>query len=1356
MDIISSYLPMDRRQALAAGRDLPVTDRGAALFADISGFTPLTEALARRLGLQRGAEELTGHLNRVYDPLIEAVHRYGGSVLGFAGDSITCWFSGDDGRRATAAALTMQHTMQTIGIVPMGDEPPVRLTLKTAVAAGPVRRLLVGAPAQQRYDVLAGTTLERMAAAEHLAQGGEVVVDAATAAALGDTAQIAAWRVGTDDGASGERFAVVGSLADPPAPQPWSALAPDAFAADALRPWLLPTIFDRIQKGYGEFLSELRPAVALFLRFGGHDYEADPQVGARLDAWIRFVQQVLARYDGTLIQLTVGDKGSYLYAAFGAPITHADDAGRAAAAALDLIRPPADLGIEPVQIGISAGRMRTGSYGAHGSRTYGALGDDTNLAARLMQAAAPGQILVSRSARQLTGDNYRWEPLPPLRVKGKAAPVAVSVLLAAETQGGLQLPEPHAVLPLVGRAAELAAVSAALDGVRAGRGAVIGLTAEGMGKSRLVAEIVARARQAGFTVYGGASPAYGTPPPYQVWQPIARGLFGVDPAAPAGEAIAAVQARLAAWDSALLPRLPLLGALLDLPIPDSDLTAPLDAATRKTALESLLIECLRHVTADPTHPALLLVFEDAHWMDPLSRDLLLAVGRALPDRRLALLAAYRPAGAGDSGRLAALTGLPHAQELPLTEFAPEEAEALIAAKLAAMTGDARALPPDLVVRVRERAGGNPFYIEELLNYWRDAGLDPTDPATMEALDLPDNLYSLLLSRIDALAESQQITLKVASAAGRAFRPSWLRGMYPDLDDPIRLLADLDLLNELDLTPLDAPLPEITYLFKHLLTQEAAYSSLTFELRNRLHGKFAAFLEATTPPDAEPPVVLLAHHYGMSDNTVKKQEYLQRAGDLLAGRFDNVGAIACYDRLLPMLAEADHRPVRLKLGAVLEHTGAWENAATHYQAVRDSAQAEDHGEPRAEAHYRLGRVARHRETYAEALACLDSAEHACPADAPGAWAAPLRARIQSERGIVAFMQGDYATATTAFSAARTLAEDCADAIIGAETWNWLGNVAMRQGAFADAQRAFETARDLCAERGDKPGQARAFMSLAGVAWYREDFAAAAAALDDSLALRRQIGDRPGMAALLNNLGVLARDSGDAAGAAARWEESLALKRELDSKADIAITLANLGGLAFDRGDWPAAHAYAAEAADRYRALGNKAGLAWALVHLGQAVQRLGRPAEAESLFEEALTISRTLDDTAELGRSLKSIGLSRYDTGAHAEAGRLWREGLRLLHDQGRRKEAAVCLTGLAALAATTPAHRVEAVSWLALVETTLTGQAAQMTPHEQALYAETLAALRAALDPATFAAAWEAGLGLSWDETVQSALREES
>jgi class 3 adenylate cyclase/CheY-like chemotaxis protein len=421
-ETLAVYLPMDRRQALVKGYTLPERAYGAALFADISGFTPLTEALAQELGLQRGAEEITRQLNRVYGALIDAVHRYGGSVINFSGDAITCWLYADTGLRATACGLAMQAAMARFEVMTTPAGTTIALGIKVAVVAGSMRRWLVGDPQIQQIEAIAGQTLDELAIGEHLAQRGEVLVQSAIAETAGACMTVAAWRTDADSGA---RFAVVTGLTEAVPVVPWPDLPSDAVREAQARPWLLPPVYERVRSGKSEFLSELRPAAVLFLQFRGIDYDTDDHAGARLDAFVRWTQAVLARYDGALLQLTIGDKGSYLYAAFGAPIAHEDDAARAVAAALDLQSPPKELQfIQDIQIGLAYGQMRAGAYGGPAHRTYGVLGDKANLAARLMQVASGG-ILCDDAIYQAAHARLHFVPLPSITVKGKAEPVAI-------------------------------------------------------------------------------------------------------------------------------------------------------------------------------------------------------------------------------------------------------------------------------------------------------------------------------------------------------------------------------------------------------------------------------------------------------------------------------------------------------------------------------------------------------------------------------------------------------------------------------------------------------------------------------------------------------------------------------------------------------------------------------------------------------------------------------------------------------------------------------------------------------------------------------------------------------------------
>jgi adenylate cyclase len=525
---------------------------------------------------------------------------------------------------------------------------------------------------------------------------------------------------------------------------PWPPLPPDAWSEEQARRWLLPPVYERLH--LGEFLAELRPAVALFLRFGGIDYDRDEGAADKLSSFIRQVEEILRRYEGSLIQVTLGDKGSYLYAAFGAPVAHEDDAIRASSAALELRTLAARLGfLTPPQIGITQGRMRTGAYGSTTRRTYGVLGDATNLSARLMQTAEPGEILVSQLVRESTGNAFAWEERPAVMAKGKSEPVAVARLVGGKEQPAIHLLEPQYALPMVGREAELTLLAAALRLARQGHGQVVGLTAEaGLGKSRLAAEVIRLAAEQGFGGFGGECQSYGMNTSHLPWHTIWRRLFDLNAGQSLAEQVKTLETRLERINPAFVPRLPLLGSVLNLSIPDNDFTRTFDAKLRKSSLEALLVDCLRTLALEQP---LLLVIEDCHWLDPLSHDLIEQVARAIGDLPVFMLLVYRPPGEHQP-QVHRLSQLPYFTEVELTEFTPGEAERLIHHKLAQLLGDATSVPPGFVAQITERAAGNPFYIEELLNYLRDRAIDPQNSQALASLDLPSSLHSLVLTRIE--------------------------------------------------------------------------------------------------------------------------------------------------------------------------------------------------------------------------------------------------------------------------------------------------------------------------------------------------------------------------------------------------------------------------------------------------------------------------------------------------------------------------------------------------------------------------------------------------------------------------------
>jgi tetratricopeptide (TPR) repeat protein len=745
-----------------------------------------------------------------------------------------------------------------------------------------------------------------------------------------------------------------------------------------------------------------------------------------------------------------------------------------------------------------------------------------------------------------------------LKVKGKAAPVVVFGLIGPKARHTVHLQAPQYSLPIVGREAELALIEEKLGQVLSGQGQVIGISAEaGVGKSRLVAEVVRIASDWGVIGYGGECQSYGTNTSYLAWHSIWRGFFDLDPAWPLEDQVGSLEAQLAQIDPALVPRLPLLGAALNLSISDNELTSTFDSKLRKVSLEALLVDCLR---ARAREGPLLIVLEDCHWLDPLSHDLLEVIARAVADLPVLLVMAYRPP---ELERLQAprVSQLPYFTELGLADFAPHEAEQLIGLKLRQFVGPQAEVPRGLVERITERAEGNPFYIEELVNYLQDRGVAPDDTQAMEQLDLPSSLHSLILSRMDQLTEHQKTTLKVASVIGRLFRAAMLWGVYPQLGEAEQVKADLEVLNRMELTPLDAPEPELVYLFKHVITQEVAYETLPYATRAMLHEQIGGFIERSYADSLDQYTDLLAFHYDRSQNQAKKREYMLKAGETAQAGYANEAARDYYRRVLPLLNPKEQVTVTLRLGQVLELVGEWDEAGELY---RDAlAQAEGLGDRAAQAGCQTatGELFRKRGEYDDASLWLARARAGFEEldDETGV------GQVLHYMGTLAAQQGDLDKARALYQDSLLIRYRLVDKANIANLLNNLGIVARSQGNYEMARAIHEEALRIRRGLGDRRAIAVSLNNLGNVALDEGGYSEARSRLEEAVALQREVGDRAYIANALNNLGNVARAQGDYGAAYSLYHESLIIAQELGIAWDIAYLLEDMGGLAALQGE-----------------------------------------------------------------------------------------------------------------------------------------------------------------------------------------------
>jgi predicted ATPase len=536
-------------------------------------------------------------------------------------------------------------------------------------------------------------------------------------------------------------------------------------------------------------------------------------------------------------------------------------------------------------------------------------------------------------------------------------------------------------------------------------------------------------------------------------------------------------------------------------------------------------------------------------------------------------------------------------EVLLKDLPAGEIEQLVAYKLGQIYGKETGLPNALIEQIGSRAEGNPFYIEELLNYLHDRDIDPQQPDALEQIDLPDSLYSLILSRIDQLTENQKTLLKVASVIGRLFRAAMLWGVYNQFGDQERVRKDLDTLSEMDLTPMDTPEPELAYLFKHILTQEVAYETLPFATRAMLHNQIGEYIESTYSESLDQYIDLLAFHFGQSENTDKKREYLLKAGEAAQAGYANSAAITYYQQVLPLLPEEQQVDVKLKLAQVLELVGEW------IEAEGENRQA---------------------ERLAERLN-----------DLPG------RARAQRALGGLLRKQGDYDVAEAWMTRARTSYEQLNDNAGVSHVLADIGEVYRLQGQYDEARDYYDESLNLSESiqeaRIRQAARAHALKGAGTVATWQGEYTTARDFNRESLTIRRELGDTPGVAALLNNIGIIARFQRDLYAAREMNEESLTLFRELGDRWSVGQLLNNQACVYSDQGEYTEARTLLQESLAIRRQLGDKAGLALSLNTLADVVLDEGEFTDARPLLDESLEINRELGDQTAIAYLIEDYG-----------------------------------------------------------------------------------------------------------------------
>jgi class 3 adenylate cyclase/tetratricopeptide (TPR) repeat protein len=594
------------------------------------------------------------------------------------------------------------------------------------------------------------------------------------------------------------------------------------------------------------------------------DSLGDPEAGMRrLQPVLDLMKEAVTRYEGVVNK----SQGDGVMAIFGAPQPHEDHAVRGCLAALAMQDGVARLNDPDVRIrvGVHTGEVvvQTIEHGIY--QTYDAAGANVHLANRLEQMADAGSILVSKETYGAAKQFVEVEPLGSQTVRGIAAPVEifkVRGLLHAPSSGVFR--SRVRLSPLTGRTREFGTLHEELENTIRGEGHVVGLVGEaGIGKSRLCYEFAESCRGKGVRVFEARVLAHGRATPFQPVLELMRDYFGLRVKQALDVSRRIVLDRLSALPvSEQLP--PVLLDFLGLSDPHKP-TIKLDPKTRKT----LLLDFVRTLPHSPREPLSVVIVEDLHWIDAASEEFVQALADAVVGTTTLLVVNFRP------GFAAPLTQRSHYRQINMRPLSPAQSAALVQ--------DHVGTDPSLALLSRnivERAHGNPFFLEELINALVERGDFEGDRGSfrlkggIDAIPLPSTVQAVIAARIDRLEEGAKEILEIASIIGREISLLVLdrvAGMdESELSEAVQQLRQAELLYDVP------PFEQRLLAFRHPLIQEVAYRSLLHERRRDLHSKVALAIESVFKDHADERAALLAYHLEQAGENLKAAQQNMRS------------------------------------------------------------------------------------------------------------------------------------------------------------------------------------------------------------------------------------------------------------------------------------------------------------------------------------------------------------------------------------------------------------------------------------------------------------------------------------------------
>lgn len=614
-----------------------------------------------------------------------------------------------------------------------------------------------------------------------------------------------------------------------------------------------------------------------------------------MDGCFRILLDETHRYEGTINQFT----GDGVMALFGAPLAHEDHAVRACHAALAIQKALKPFGEDlkkrygvdfRMRVGLNSGPVIVGAIGDDLRMDYTAVGDTTNLAARMEQMAEPGKILLTASTHRLARDFFEFRELGKKKVKGKQEEQEIFELTrVGDFSSRLDAAAARGLTPFIGRDQAIEELIRGFDKARTGAGRVLGIVGEaGVGKSRLLLEFRGRLPMGEYCYLEGRCIRFGHAMAYLPIREILRSYFGIAEGEPDDIRTKKIAARLSNMDEGLRPALLPLQDLLGIKVEEPSWLS-LEPREKRERVFKAARDLLQGESR--TRP-LVIAIEDLHWIDKSSEEFLNYFIGYLEGVRILLLILYRPEYHHPWGEN------PFFHRISADQLPSQSGAAMVSALL-----EGGEVAPELADLIYTRSGGNPLFLEELTRTLLEDGairrMDDryTLADTSFAQQVPGTVQGIIAARMDRLSERLKVTLQAASVIGREFGFDLLGSVSERGQD---LEISLSELQSLEFVRMKSGSPEPTYFFKHALTQEVAYNSLLITKRKEIHQRIGDAIEQIYPERLEEFYEVLAEHFSKGVSPERAVQYLRLSAEKAVSGNSLWVALRLYKELLLLL------------------------------------------------------------------------------------------------------------------------------------------------------------------------------------------------------------------------------------------------------------------------------------------------------------------------------------------------------------------------------------------------------------------------------------------------------------------------